>query len=744
MEILLPFVLIISFGFCQSNGQDCAQYNENAVGNQYQECSRNSGTCKYEVTETDRLTFIDCDDISRMNEIIAQVKNVRIVDISQLKYQSIDDIDVQHSQHLKRLIASHNTLETFPGNRVSKASTIEEIDLAFNSFKHIGIDTFYGISTLKIVNLSYNEIASIDKDAFIALKDLKMVDLRRNVLVKLEPIRFCPGCGVDLRLEDNFFDELNAQYFRIERNISIFASWPRIKHIDLRNHLGRFFVVKDNYHDAILADSRRFYHEIHCADGGFTQIESLAIGQCQIENLSIFLQCIGGHIQTLHLSGNFLGVLNHFAFQRFRHLKHLYIANTQLVAFDFKIVNAMQIHQLDLSTNGLTYLANVYVLKKFHSMTSFKAAGNNIKNIPELIRDLPSQKLQSLDLSDNFIGPINRTTFERFTNLQDLKLRNTQISIANFNPFERFDKLKEFDISYNSIERVNITGMTNILPRLIRFHASHCEIRKASAVMRLLGNCLEELDLSGNHLIESDLNADLFAQFERLRFLNLSKTHLKHFAPNTIVDLCSMVVFDLSENQLREFDFSFMSRTTEKLYINNNGLKKVANLNQQSFITPIQINIENNCLSDNFVMEIVQNLSSSSFLTDPFHQNLNGQCNVHGKQAIAIIVILFATTIAINVCICFIDRRYSNRKLRAIKHKASEMATETNAIAKQPIQTIAMPIDDRASINEPVYEELDDLAYVRYDKLWHEFQPMPLQTQQSYVVVSNSNRCTGT
>lgn len=741
MEKLLTFVLLVSFAFCQPNGDDCVGYNETVVNNQHLIYTRHSHKCQYTV-EIDRLKFVHCTDrhIDCMAAIIAQATNVRTIDISHSKLHSIIKIDLQHNPYLKKFIAAHNRLRVFPKKCLSTSSTIEEIDLSSNLIKHIGMNAFNGISTVKIVNLSSNAIAEINKDAFVTLEQLEIVDLRRNQIIKLERIRFCFGCVVSLHLEHNPFDELTTDSFQIENNISMFVSWAHIRNLDLRKHLGRFRVSLDpnQNHEGIVAKCGVSQHDIRCGEESFEDIESLAVGPNQIENLSILLKCISSTIQKLILSGNFLGIFDRHTFERFTNLQYMFVANTQLLYFDFSILSAMQIHRLDISLNWISNVRNVFVLQRFESMTSFVADGNYISDAAELIRYLPSHKLEKLSLTDNFIGPLNRTTFDRFTNLQNLKLRNTQISIADFNPFEQCHKLNEIDISYNNFERVNFTGMADNLHRLTHFYASHCRIRNVADVIRYLGDGIEELDVSGNYV--NHLSTDLFASFTRLRVLNMSNTNIKHFAADTIQYLNCLVVFDLSANELRELDFGLMSHTIKQLYINQNDLQRVKNLNQHRFEAPLQVNIAGNCLSVNAVMEIVRNLSGSIFLTDPFEQNAKPVCNVYGQNRI-LAAISGSTIVIIIVYMCFVHRKNFIRKFKRL-HMASNTAIEPYSNQKNTISTINTA--ELTPTSEPIYEELDDLAYVRYDQLWHEFnaKPLPAQIKNTYATVNNSNRCT--
>lgn len=194
----------------------------------------------------------------------------------------------------------------------------------------------------------------------------------------------------------------------------------------------------------------------------FKIIQNLILDKNQIENVSTLLQCMGSSIQGIDVSGNYLGSLNRTTFHRFKQLQFLMVASTQLVEFDFSAMANKYIIILDMSANGLTFASNVSAVKEFRILSIFKAAGNYMQNTSDLIHHLTSRTIHDLDLSDNFVGRLNQTTFIRFTGLQILKLRNTQTSISdNFNPFEQLQQIRHLDISHNNLDGVNFASMTD-------------------------------------------------------------------------------------------------------------------------------------------------------------------------------------------------------------------------------------------------------------------------------------------
>lgn len=694
--------------------------------------------CK-KVIHKDRLKFTNCDDIDIIwiATIIAQESKLTVIDISNLNLESIDEIDLSHNRELKTFIASNNKLKKFPTKVFSKAPVIEEIDLSANQLKHIETHTFDGISTLVKVNLSSNHIYDIDGNAFINSKHLACVDLSNNQIPLLYRINFCRDCVVTLHLEQNPFSVLNYENIPDKNGISIHLSWSEIRQIYFQTHAGQFNVILNDTFNAILAKpDGNLQFDLLCGEGDFHQILSVEIDEHQMENLPILLQCLSPTVERLVLSGNKLSSLDQTAFMQFSALTQLTLSNTQLEEFDLNAIRVAknQLRILDISMNGLKSISNVHVLTEFITLIELNVGGNEIENIADLIDSLPASRLSKLDLSgNNLIGSLKPAAFARIENLLELKLRNTQLSIPDFNPFKGLKNLFSIDFSYNNFEKVNLAAMTESLQKLQQFTASNCHIRKISQVTRYLGAEIEDFDLSGNIL--EDLNENSFQTFQMILTLNLSKTNIKHFTPGTIQYLPDIHTIDISNNELLDLNGSAMPESLLELYVNDNRLRRILNLSRKHLPLLTKLDISGNCFTIEYVKEIQRNLTDIE-LVNPFKQKPKEQCAKYGEKTvidpnkdgnntgtIIAIVISVGTLLAI-LCVCFV---YRDKLLRMLKKVRNVNETSVRPSLAQHIQTA-----ESVTIHEPIYEELDD--YVRYDKLWHEFNAMPLpsESQSSY------------
>lgn len=726
MELHAKSLILFTLLFCQANQQIDVRHNKGLIESQCLNCDQNSDECTRSI-EGNRLTFVNCgdEDIGWIAKVIAQETSVVAIDISHSGLRTMNGIDLHQNRKLKNFTAAYNNLNKFPLECLGGAPVIEEVDFSVNRLAYIELHTFEGLSTLTTINLSFNNINFVEKNAFIKLNHLINVDLSYNQLATIDKLQFCAKCKVTLHLKGNPLGWSQG-------------SWADLLVIDLREDPVRFRAVLDDKKEGIFPSTDgTSMMEVHCSDQRFKLMLEFSIAKNQMENLPALLQCMGSTVKRLNLNGNFLGALNRTVFQRFTSLEVFMVADTQLAEFDFGLMND-GISSLDLSFNGLTSLANVAKVNEFGAMHDFKMAGNRIQNMHDLIRYLPADSpyLYVLDISDSFLGPLNQTTFERFTMVATLKLRNTGIAIANFDPFKPLWKLYDLDISNNNFENVDFSVLAKTLQKLHMLYASNCQIRNISEVIQYLGQELAELDLSNN--FAHDLNEHLFKSFSKLNKFNLSNTNIKHFAPEIFQHLHYISDIDFSNNQLQELDFRLMpSDRVRELHINNNRLQRIMNLNHQLFSPPSKVNVAYNCLTDDFVNQILRNVTGIEFVTDPTKQKSNEECANHEKETNTVFIAVISVTLMIILCVCLVYRNTILYLLDKLKMAPMRSQPTTEPISNQINQIQSIKTTEIVTMDEPIYEELDD--YLRYDKLWHEFHPKPVskETQEMY---NTSNR----
>lgn len=104
-----------------------------------------------------------------------------------------------------------------------------------------------------------------------------------------------------------------------------------------------------------------------------------------IENVPEMLSCFGS-LEISHVSENFIGELDRTVFQRFTKLKHLHLDYTQVVNFDFSVIQSKQLQIFHISSNSLKRMNNASILKTFTKLEEFRAASKELeKNFPSYI-----------------------------------------------------------------------------------------------------------------------------------------------------------------------------------------------------------------------------------------------------------------------------------------------------------------------------------------------------------------------
>lgn len=185
-----------------------------------------------------------------------------------------------------------------------------------------------------------------------------------------------------------------------------------------------------------------------------SHLKSFNISGNRLENTAEILQHLNEKVLYLDLSGNHLDFEANL-FARFGNLKGLFLRNVNLAGMKvniFRGLNSLEI--LDVSDNNLEYFDFELISTIFEKLEFFAAMDCHIQNIPKLLGYL-SENLQELDLSGNFIGAVNATTFNRF-NFEFLLLRRSNLSNFNFDTLKHHTRLYTLDISQNSFEKLDL------------------------------------------------------------------------------------------------------------------------------------------------------------------------------------------------------------------------------------------------------------------------------------------------
>lgn len=483
----------------------------------------------------------------KVNQLIESYPNLHSLDVFGVK--SLDSFQLK-TKNLVKLNVFHNELTSIPSNFFAQTPNLAEIDLSYNNLTEIPVLP----TNLVKINLSHNKISKLNAARLRLLTKLEFIDLSGNSIMNLIDLNSDDILRLKvLRLENNPINEINGIFHSgfaglMENNVSISLSWKNIEFMQLNPHLHSTKPIR-----VVLNQNEGIFHttdrkiELHCKEQSFENLINLEMFEQQIENPNDLMRCLTPSIRHLDaVKCNFTEQLNTKLLAPFTKLKQLLLHDVQLKEFDFSALknfndtesvegdHGRSIFQnkeftLDLSSNNQLKLSNTSFLRNFKFLFHLILSNCHIGNAPELIQNLSPSTI-TLDLSDNFVGKLNSTTFEKLYNLKWLSLRNTNLSFDDLKPFKPLGSYLEFfDISENGLENLDFATLED-----------DENIRMIFTDFDSFGSRLLTLNLSNNDLTE-------IKNFNRTRFYNPS------------------LELDISRNRLScEFVSRFVSRVNNE------------------------------------------------------------------------------------------------------------------------------------------------------------------------------------
>lgn len=638
MRCLIPFLLFLAH-FCESSEFRCGRF-DNVIGSVEIYCSNRNETVPVDcvssfsvanITDKMNVTQLKVNDcghgkIKQLTEIFA---NVDSLDVSHSGIKSLKKFDLKR-EYITKLNVSHNELTEVPDKFLPQMPALIEVDLSYND---LSVMVKFPDKLAKI-HLSHNKIASIHRDDFVNLTELQYVDLSYNSITKLDLFYIFPTNFKlkTLRLEENAIKEFDYRFTPLlQRGVSVHISWRNITKFMFWNYEAeRIRVIRTDEREGVLETNDGKF-ELYCSEKSFEHIFNFQAVSNQIENPTEICHCLSSSLKYLELLGDFSEPLDTSVLERFTNLTNLSLKGTQLTKFDMNVIkNHKKLSVIQLSGNSLTKIDNLSVLDNFDYPINLDLADNQLENVAEMLKNLTS-KTVDLNLSGNFVGTLNATTFERFADMKRLILSNCSVLFDNLKPFEPFEGLNELDISRNNLENVNFTSTSMALKQLQTLNVGHCDIKNITDVVKSLGPSLWKLDLTGNFL--GKLDTEAFDTIKAgLKVLNMSDTHstdagiigaLKH--------LTKLENLDISGNKLKTLNFTSVSNHLRRLYLNGNDLNEVENLTKSHFPVLNFLNISKNEFTceylANFLAHLKREWPHLMMFGDPWEQKHDENCH---------------------------------------------------------------------------------------------------------------------
>lgn len=547
-------------------------------------------------------------------DTIRRFQNVKFLDISHSGFGSLNWFDLR-LDGLEKINASHNKITEISTGFFNKMPNLIEVDLSHNAIEKIESNLFEGAPKLQQIHLAHNKIPSLEGDHFGKMKDLKFLDLSNNSLTDV-PRAFPDSEDLIVNMQNTKIGGFGCVPYRAQ------ISFASLQNLNTICPEFRYHVVRNSGKEGIFGVSPKSY-EIHCSDQSFGQLSLFKAGSNALDNLEEIYDCLSPALRSLHFMNNAIGKMNSTILDKFPNLEWLTLHNASLTEFDFAMFKyPSEMMVIQMSHNNLKHLKNIQLLKSFESLRTLKMAENQLENVPEIIENIPLS-VDSLDLSGNYVGQLNASTFAKFKSLSRLRMDNANLIFPDLDPFEECDKLYFLDISHNNLERMDFSVLSPTLNRLRKFHAIGCNIHNISSITEYLGASVHVLDLSENSF--EHLNADAFKSLVNLRSLLLGNANILNFD----IDFRqhqSLRFFNITYNKLEKLDVSLMPQCLITLYVRGNELTEVSNLSRERFPNLRWLSMGENRFSCEYLRRFSHDWQGIRFFDNQWQQKEGEDC----------------------------------------------------------------------------------------------------------------------
>lgn len=368
-------------------------------------------------------------------------------------------------------------------------------------------------------NASHNNLIEIPREFYKHTREIREIDFSNNQIEEINSIFFTHAVKLEkIRLSHNNISKISKNTFVDLNNLEL---------IDLRNN--KIMIV-----DFELPNNR--------------------------------------HLKVLYVQNNLIKNVGCDFFLLVKNMTSIYITwanveviDTSCLANQFDIVSSSELEGV---FNELNETFKFHVSKfSLKNIRLLKIGQNQTKNVKEIIPSLGSF-LEEMDLSGNYIGKLNYSSFKKFTTLNRLILSNTHLVDFDFEIFEYSGgwphNLNQLDISYNKhIILHNIAFIEN--KRITDINIAENQLNNAMELLKYIKPVSDlKLDLSGNYL---EWDEHIFSRFSHMRFLRLSNVNLPNFDVNVFHKY--IIKFrgelDISNNNLEGYNFAAISFTLNLL-----------------------------------------------------------------------------------------------------------------------------------------------------------------------------------
>ncbi len=323
---------------------------------------------------------------------------------------------------------SHNNLTVLP-NVFSNHSRLEHADFSYNVLERVTSDVFRGVENLNSLRFCHNRISYIDWNVLSQLPGLRKIDISWNRLTNLSSISCddpLPLTSLDLS-GNNISHVPSGLLNRMTSLVSLDMSNNQVASLEVgcmgKNvNLQELQLAQNTLSDISLEPLKGLENlrYLNLSHNGIRKVETLGMGSLP-------------KLQRLDLSHNSIQEIPEAKYVFFdnRNITHLDLSYNLLYKIDYRIF-----HGLDRVESLLLHHNQLYGALQH-----------------DLFRKL--RRLQTLDLSHNYIRTLLRYTFYGLGHLKHLNLSHNELQYIARRCFSNAEFLEEIRLDHNQMSSLN-------------------------------------------------------------------------------------------------------------------------------------------------------------------------------------------------------------------------------------------------------------------------------------------------
>ncbi|XP_016841506.3 toll-like receptor 6 [Nasonia vitripennis] len=396
---------------------------------------------------------------------------------------------------------------------------IRVLDLSRNRISVIGGRLLSALRRLSTLNLAGNGIAVLEDEALQGLRSLRSLDLSDNRIVALPTGLFREAANSlkELKLQNNSLTVLAP---------SLVANMNQLVALDLsRNLLTSSWMSGATFSGLI---------RLVLLDLSFNRIDKL--------DPALFKDLYT--LQILNLKSNEIERIAPDTFAPMSNLHTLELSHNQLQYLEGSSLNGL--YALSLLALNYNLIESIHpdAFKNCSSIQDLQLSGNNLEAVPAALRDMGILKM--LDLGENRLRVLERSSFEGLSSLYGLRLMNNYVENLTQDALAELPALQILNLARNRIERLEPEAFrANPMLQAVRLDCN------------LLG------ELSG-----------AFANVSSLLWLNVSDNRIERFDYRQLPGQLQWL--DLHQNEIAELGAAPAASRLQTLDASFNRLSRIA------------------------------------------------------------------------------------------------------------------------------------------------------------------------